>query len=221
MNLSKDELRALGFIALLIVLASAARVLARPEAVLPGEAGLDVAALEAASRAALEGERERERPLEEGERLDPNRAAAESLDRLPGVGPGLARRIVEDRERAGPFRRPEELTRVVGIGEKTAARLAPYLDFGVAPPPSLGARARRAPASRAPASRTPAGRTVVLNTASPAELESLPGVGPVLAARIVAYRDSAGAFGSVEELERVSGVGPATLERLRERLAVW
>jgi competence protein ComEA len=52
-----------------------------------------------------------------------------------------------------------------------------------------------------------------VNTASARELELLPGVGPALAGRIVADRQANGAFGTVAELDRVKGVGPATLER--------
>lgn len=50
-----------------------------------------------------------------------------------------------------------------------------------------------------------------LNTATPAQLDQLPGVGPVLAQRIVDRRP----FASVDELDEVSGVGPTLLERLR------
>ena len=59
-----------------------------------------------------------------------------------------------------------------------------------------------------------------VNLASAAELERLPGVGPALAARIVEARTRDGPFGSVDDLRRVRGVGGATLERLRPRLAV-
>jgi competence protein ComEA len=58
------------------------------------------------------------------------------------------------------------------------------------------------------------GGVVNLNQASPATLETLPGIGPVLAARIVAWRDANGPFPSVEVLGEVSGIGPALMSRL-------
>lgn len=61
---------------------------------------------------------------------------------------------------------------------------------------------------------------VDLNAASEQELESLPGVGPVLAGRIVQWRTDNGGFGSVEELQEVDGIGPATFEELRDEVTV-
>ncbi|MDQ3804341.1 MAG: helix-hairpin-helix domain-containing protein [Acidobacteriota bacterium] len=51
-------------------------------------------------------------------RLDLNRATREELERLPGVGPALAARIVEHRARHGPFRRAEHLLLVRGVSER-------------------------------------------------------------------------------------------------------
>lgn len=56
---------------------------------------------------------------------------------------------------------------------------------------------------------------VVVNRATATELESLPGVGPVLAERILSHRDEHGPFEQVEDLLDVSGIGEATLARLR------
>lgn len=55
---------------------------------------------------------------------------------------------------------------------------------------------------------------VNLNTATQAQLEELPGVGPVMAGKIIAWRTEHGRFSRVEELQEISGVGPKTYARL-------
>lgn len=67
--------------------------------------------------------------LAPGEKLDVNAATEAELQRLPGIGPTLARRIVETRA-GGPFTSVEELRRVRGIGAKTLANLRPYVVVG-------------------------------------------------------------------------------------------
>jgi competence protein ComEA len=64
------------------------------------------------------------------------------------------------------------------------------------------------------------GPLVNLNTATVEELQTLPGVGPVLAGRIVAYREEHGGFRSVEELREVAGIGDATFAELEPRITV-
>lgn len=59
-----------------------------------------------------------------------------------------------------------------------------------------------------------------LNTATQEELETLPGIGPSKAADILAYRDEHGPFQSVDDLASVSGIGPSTIESLRDYLIV-
>ncbi|MFW6071548.1 MAG: ComEA family DNA-binding protein [Candidatus Bipolaricaulota bacterium] len=59
-----------------------------------------------------------------------------------------------------------------------------------------------------------------LNAADPERLEELSGIGSVLAERIVAYRARNGGFSSLAELKEVSGIGPSTLNRIKERLKV-
>ncbi len=59
-----------------------------------------------------------------------------------------------------------------------------------------------------------------LNRATARELEALPGLGPALARRILAYRESHGPFRAVRELEQVSGIGPGRLAKLGGLLCV-
>lgn len=80
---------------------------------------------------------------------------------------------------------------------------------------------------RAPAVATGAGAgasaptpIVHLNSATAEQLDALDGIGPALAQRIVDYRGAHGGFGSVDELDEVSGIGPVRLESLRPRLAL-
>jgi competence protein ComEA len=224
MTLTSDERRALAFIAGLLFLSAAVRLASLPERVAPPGERVDLAAhIAATERAVARAERMAE-PLAPGERIDPNTAPVEELARLPRVGPALARRIVEDRERNGPFRRADDLARVPGVGARLVELTGPHLALPPAPVegPAESARAAGGPTPGRPAARAGGGGSgagvVDLNTADAAALESLPGVGPVLAARIVAYRDSVGPFASPEDLVRVRGVGHATLERLRDRV---
>ena len=66
----------------------------------------------------------------------------------------------------------------------------------------------------------PADDKVNVNTAGATELESLPGIGEVLAQRIIEYRTGHGPFSSVDELLSVSGIGEVTLEEIRDFVTV-
>ena len=71
-------------------------------------------------------------PREAGRRpgpIDPNTADLDALTTLPGIGPALARRILEDRAANGPYRAAADLLRVKGIGPATLARIRPRLSL--------------------------------------------------------------------------------------------
>ena len=108
---------------------------------------------------------------------------------------------------------------LAAVGDRLADRPPPWLrgdpildPFGLPTGPVAGAGAAEEPEPLPPV--TPEA-PLDINRASARELTALPRVGPVLAGRIVALRDSLGGFTSVEQLDAVRGVGPATLERLR------
>jgi competence protein ComEA len=72
------------------------------------------------------------------------------------------------------------------------------------------------PAPGTPLSTPPGGGKINLNNATFAELDSLPGIGPVLAKRIIDYRETNGPFQSVDDLLNVEGIGPSLLEKIRD-----
>jgi len=84
------------------------------------------------------------------------------------------------------------------------------------PPQKSGSAIRLSP-QRAKAKQT---GPIALNRASAKELESLDGIGPVLAARIVAYRKANGPFVNIEDLLKVSGIGAAKFGQFKEKLRV-
>lgn len=63
------------------------------------------------------------------------------------------------------------------------------------------------------------GDTVDLNTADATELQTLPGVGPATAEKIIAHRETVGPFTGLQDLDAVPGIGPATLDRLRDHVS--
>lgn len=95
----------------------------------------------------------------------------------------------------------------------------------LAPPPAaaISAEPPRTPTSLSPTS-TPAAADIAIkiniNTATRVELELLPGIGPSLASRIIDERDRAGRFKSIDDLDRVRGIGPKTIQRLRDRVVI-
>lgn len=111
------------------------------------------------------------------------------------------------------------LLAALGAGwDLTHVRAFPAPELGPDPAPAEGiantAAGSRGPFAAGPAAATPSG-PLDLNRASASQLDALPGIGPVLAGRIVEQRARQGAFRSVDELLAVRGIGPRLFERLR------
>jgi len=64
------------------------------------------------------------------------------------------------------------------------------------------------------------GEKININMASASELEALPGIGPVLAQRIVDYRQANGPFRTLEDIKDVKGIGDSTFKRIKDRITV-
>jgi competence ComEA-like helix-hairpin-helix protein len=172
--------------------------------------------------------------------IDLNRARAEDLAAVPGLGPALAQRILAYRRAHGPFKKMDDLAQVPGISSEKLEKLKPYLGLGglgaKAPPDWKSTMAPGKPASgtylegregrgplpgspRDSQAKTP-GRLIDPNLASRKDLEALPGIGPVLAQRIIAYRRTHGPFKKITDLKKVSGIGSKKLEKMKPYLTI-
>jgi competence protein ComEA len=195
-----SEQKALAFVAIVILLGGAVRVLRAGSSATPTSQeqqaiARQASAADSANRAVRQG-----KPPKRGKARKPNRdTTANVVGGVASVPPSFAR---PDR----PFDH------------------TPYGAAGVragfpAPSPRIDtdANAPRTAATSPTASgqgKTLPGNPVDLDLANAHDIEMLPRIGPALAQRIVANRDSLGPFGSLAALKRVKGVGPALLERL-------
>jgi len=135
-------------------------------------------------------------------KIDVNKATAEELEEhLPGVGAVTAKKIVDGR----PYTTVDDLAKA-GVPQRTIDGIRGLVTVG-APP------AAAKPAAKAAAKPAAPGH-VNLNTATAEELETLPGIGPVHAKEIIAHRP----YKSVDDLERVKGLGKARIDEIRSRV---
>ncbi len=151
-----------------------------------------------------------------------NTASAAELTSLTGIGDTKAQKIVAYREANGVFGSIEEIKNVSGIGDGTFENIKNNITVGNAKPstsPSTEKTTEKAKTSSEKQSKTTSS-IININTASAAELTSLPGIGEAKAQKIIAYREANGDFGSIEEIKNVSGIGDATFENIKSYITV-
>ena len=132
--------------------------------------------------------------------VDINRADVHELQRISGVGPAIAQRIIDYRKKHGSFTSPEDLLNVKGIGSSRLEQLRGQLTF----------------------TRSSSGGSslVDINRANLQELQRINGVGKATAQRIIDYRQKHGSFSKPEDLLNVKGIGAAKLKQIRTQIVI-
>jgi competence ComEA-like helix-hairpin-helix protein len=138
-----------------------------------------------------------------------NEAGNDALQTIPNVGPATAESIINFRKQGNVFYQVEDLDKVDGIGALTVEDLKPHITVGKEymdeQPEESGAETEK----------------IDVNSAGQSQLEQLPGIGSVTAQRIISYREANGPFGSIDDLDKVSGIGPGTLDDIRDQAVAY
>lgn len=147
--------------------------------------------------------------------IDINRADLQGLQRISGVGPTIAQRIIDYRNTHGAFSSIDDLQKVKGIGPKTMERIRPQVTV-------QGGTTYTSGTTYSQKSQTSSGNSslIDINHASQSELERISGVGPATAQRIIDYRNKHGSFSRVEDLLQVRGIGASKLDQIRSQVVI-
>jgi DNA uptake protein ComE-like DNA-binding protein len=135
--------------------------------------------------------------------IDPNSASLEDL-LLTGFNLRIARTIVNYRKKGGKFRTPDELKKIYGLTPEIFQSVEPFI------------RINDMTSRTMPIIETAV--TIKINTADSVLFEKLPGIGPVLARRILRYRTALGGYYSPEQIREVYGISDSLFLTIRERL---
>lgn len=146
--------------------------------------------------------------------FDPNTLVPADWLRL-GIPEKTVRTIVNYRNKGGQFRLPEDLRKIWGLRKADADRLVPYIRIkspmndAYASHFSLPARGKKGAVQK---------QVIDVNTATAAEWETLPGIGKVLANRLIRYREKLGGFTSLEQVKKTYGISDSVFTLIQPLL---
>ncbi|MBQ9394697.1 MAG: helix-hairpin-helix domain-containing protein [Proteobacteria bacterium] len=148
-------------------------------------------------------------PAAAGGLININVASADQIATMPGLSAAKANEVVNYRTTFGPFASCLDLQKVKGIGAKTVDKLLMACTTGDATVPAAQVAVPQPQAYAAPAAGA-----ININTASAAQIATMPGLSATKAEAVVTYRSTNGPFASCQDLTKVKGIGAKTVEKL-------
>jgi competence protein ComEA len=144
--------------------------------------------------------------------FDPNTLDEDGFITL-GVPERTARTIINYRNKGGKFRKPDDLRKIYSLKKEDADRIIPYARVTAANTYSSPSYSNTFENKEYPKKTTV---TVIdINTATVEEWKSLPGIGEILSARIVKFRQSIGGFSSIEQVAKTYGLRDSTFQLIK------
>lgn len=151
--------------------------------------------------------------------FDPNTATYDDFLSM-GLSERISANIVKYRKSGGKFKKPDDFAKIYGITDSVYNALLPYIYIKVSEEPakpkkSYVQRTKKQEGNKQSVQYHPTELPIVeLNTADSVQLDALRGIGPVLARRIIAYREMLGGYYSVEQLREIRNLSPETYANL-------
>ncbi|TAF98436.1 MAG: hypothetical protein EAZ47_00290, partial [Bacteroidetes bacterium] len=144
------------------------------------------------------------------QKFDMNTVTEQQLIAM-GFREKLAHTFINYRNKGGRFYKWADVEKIYGLRAEEKAAIEPYLLF-----PEKASYGNKGFTSKFTKTVSP----VAINTASQADWEQLPGIGPYFAARIIKYRNAKGGFTSVDDIAKTYGLAPETFEKIKPYLVL-
>jgi competence ComEA-like helix-hairpin-helix protein len=146
--------------------------------------------------------------------FDPNTLDEDGFTKL-GLNEKVIHTIINYRNKGGYFKTPEDIRKIYGLSKADADRLIPYISIA-----SSTNKQKEVPKSSQPGAQNQNQqfKKININTATAEDWKAFPGIGDIIANRIIKYRTSMGGFKSVEQVGKTYGLSDSVFQRIKPYL---
>ncbi len=150
--------------------------------------------------------------------FDPNTLDEQAFKQL-GLNDKVVHTLINYRNKGGYFKAPQDIKKIYGLSNADAERLIPYIKITSSKNTNYK-KDEKPPDDKPATSNTNYYHTININSATAEEWKTLPGIGEVIANRIVKFRNSMGGFKSADDVKKTYGLSDSTFNLIRPYLVL-